>query len=584
VRIVCFAAALAFALTGGNVQAQDAGAGSADQASGNAAPSGNSPQTPPAQAQADNVVPPVRDRDAAADQKIAVQGFHVTGVADHSDVGVTPASIQALADAQYQELAAKAGTPVELSFDDMQAVANKIVERYRSAGFIVSNAFLPAQTVGPDKIVQIQVLEGKIGKIIVKGTKRYRPSVISAAAQELRGKPLQKSDVDTALLYARDLPGVTVASTFQPGENTGDTDLVMIATEAKRPVKFMLGANNYGTELTGRYRAQAGIEWANPLGIGDVFNLNVDYALDPSDNIYGATTYRAPAPWVPGLSAVVGASRNELQINTGSFAALDVKGPSSLYYGGMDWKFINRDDMQALSTLHVIREESKLDSLGFHLSDEKFTVGELTYGLLHTDRRFNGVDILQVGLRKSISDDSLVPDLVSPQHSRSFLVTKLSYTRMQFLTKSQRLYLKLVGQYTNDALIPLEQFALGGPDSTRAYPIADALRDRGYYTALEYHVDAPGFGDKVSPFYGRPWRELLEFQVFVDYAKGFSAGANREITPDTATLSGAGAGLIFRLPRFHNFEFHLNGAVPLSSQDASDKKGYHIYSRFSFTF
>jgi hemolysin activation/secretion protein len=584
VRIVCFAAALAFALTGGNVQAQDAGAGSADQASGNAAPSGNSPQTPPAQVQADNVVPPVRDRDAAADQKIAVQGFHVTGVADHSDVGVTPASIQALADAQYQELAAKAGTPVELSFDDMQGVANKIVERYRSAGFIVSNAFLPAQTVGPDKIVQIQVLEGKIGKIIVKGTKRYRPSVISAAAQELRGKPLQKSDVDTALLYARDLPGVTVASTFQPGENTGDTDLVMIATEAKRPVKFMLGANNYGTELTGRYRAQAGIEWANPLGIGDVFNLNVDYALDPSDNIYGATTYRAPAPWVPGLSAVVGASRNELQINTGSFAALDVKGPSSLYYGGMDWKFINRDDMQALSTLHVIREESKLDSLGFHLSDEKFTVGELTYGLLHTDRRFNGVDILQVGLRKSISDDSLVPDLVSPQHSRSFLVTKLSYTRMQFLTKSQRLYLKLVGQYTNDALIPLEQFALGGPDSTRAYPIADALRDRGYYTALEYHVDAPGFGDKVSPFYGRPWRELLEFQVFVDYAKGFSAGANREITPDTATLSGAGAGLIFRLPRFHNFEFHLNGAVPLSSQDASDKKGYHIYSRFSFTF
>jgi len=584
VRIVCFAAALAFALTGGNVQAQDAGGGSADQASGTAAPAGSSPQTPPAQVQADNVVPPVRDRDAAADQKIAVQGFHVTGVADHSDVGVTPASIQALADAQYQELAAKAGTPVELSFDDMQAVANKIVERYRSAGFIVSNAFLPAQTVGPDKIVQIQVLEGKIGKIIVKGTKRYRPSVISASAQELRGKPLQKSDVDTALLYARDLPGVTVASTFQPGENTGDTDLVMIATEAKRPVKFMLGANNYGTELTGRYRAQAGIEWANPLGIGDVFNLNVDYALDPSDNIYGATTYRAPAPWVPGLSAVVGASRNELQINTGSFAALDVKGPSSLYYGGMDWKFINRDDMQALSTLHVIREESKLDSLGFHLSDEKFTVGELTYGLLHTDRRFNGVDILQVGVRKSISDDSLVPDLVSPQHSRSFLVTKLSYTRMQFLTKSQRLYLKLVGQYTNDALIPLEQFALGGPDSTRAYPIADALRDRGYYTSLEYHVDAPGFGDKVSPFYGRPWRELLEFQVFVDYAKGFSAGANREITPDTATLSGVGAGLIFRLPRFHNFEFHLNGAVPLGSQDASDHKGYHIYSRFSFTF
>jgi hemolysin activation/secretion protein len=194
------------------------------------------------------------------------------------------------------------------------------------------------------------------------------------------------------------------------------------------------------------------------------------------------------------------------------------------------------------------------------------------------------VDLLQVGLRQSIKDDSVEPDLVSPQHSSKFTVAKLSYTRLQFLTKSQRLYFKFVGQYTRDALIPLEQFAMGGPDSTRAYPIADDLRDRGYYTALEYHVDAPGFGDKVSPFYSRPWRELLEFETFVDYAKGYSAGANRIITPDTATLSGVGAGLIFRLPRFSHFEFHLDGAVPLSSQKASDGKGFHIYSRFSFTY
>jgi hemolysin activation/secretion protein len=153
VRIVCFAAALAFVFTGGVLHAQGIGAGTTDQSSANTAPA-KDPSTPQAEsprAQADNVVPPVRDRDSAPVRKIAVQGFRVTGVADHAKVGVTPASIQALADAQYRELAAKAGSPVELSFDDMQGVANKIVERYRNAGFIVSNAFLPAQTVGPDR-------------------------------------------------------------------------------------------------------------------------------------------------------------------------------------------------------------------------------------------------------------------------------------------------------------------------------------------------------------------------------------------------------------------------------------------------
>jgi hemolysin activation/secretion protein len=581
------------ALTGGVVCAQDASAVSSDQTSSKSAPAtepaaapspGNPPTVTSPPQTPGSVVPPVKDRDAQAAQKIAVRGFRVTGVADHAGLGVTPASIQALADAEYQQFASKAGGPVELTFAQMQGVADKIVERYRTAGFIVSNAFLPAQTVGADHIVEIQVLEGKIGKIIVKGTKRYRPSVISAPAEKLRGKPLLKSDVDTALLYARDLPGVSVSSTFQPGEHTGDTDLVMVAHEAKRPYKIMLGANNYGTDLTGKYRAQAGLEWDNPLRIGDTFNASVDYALDPNNNVYGALSYRAPVSITPGLSAVVGASRSELQVNTGHFAALDVKGPTSLYYGGVDWKFINKDDLQAVSTLHVIQEESQLNSLGISLSDEKFSLAELTYGMTHTDRRFKGVDILQVGLRKSINDNSNEPDLVSPQHSSSFLVAKFSYTRLQFLSKSQRLYFKFIGQYTNDALIPLEQFVLGGPDSTRAYPIADALRDRGYYTALEYHVDAPGFGDVVSPFYGRPWRELLEFEVFVDYAKGYSAGANKLITPDAATLSGAGAGLIFRLPRFNQFAFHLDGAVPLSSQDASDGKGFHIYCGFSFTY
>jgi hemolysin activation/secretion protein len=169
-------------------------------------------------------------------------------------------------------------------------------------------------------------------------------------------------------------------------------------------------------------------------------------------------------------------------------------------------------------------------------------------------------------------------------HASNFLVARLAYTRMQFLNKSQRLYFKFAGQYTNDALVPLEQFSMGGPDSVRAYPIADGLRDRGYYASLEYHVDAPGFGDVASPFYGRPWRELLEFEAFLDYARGFSAGANRGSGTGVTEFKGAGLGLIFRLPQFKHFEFRLDGAVPVDSQEASDKHGYHIYSRFSFTF
>lgn len=542
---------------------------------------------PPPPPPPDRVVPPLRDRDegSAQTQQIVVSGFRVDGVGQHKKDGITPASIQALADAQFSKLGGSATQPVKLGFDQLQGVADVITKRIRAAGFVLATAYLPAQTVGEDRVVHIHVLEGEIGRIIVKGNKHYRASVIAAPAEKLRGKALQNSAVSTALLYDRDLPGVSVSATFQPGETTGATDLIMVARETK-PYTITLGANNYGTELTGRYRAQAGITWNNPLGIGDSLAANVDYALDPSQNVFGSLSYRAPTVVVPGLSGVLGATRSELQINSGAFANLHVKGPSTSYFGGADWKFVNNTDLKMLGSLHLIREESKLELGGFNfpLSDERFKLAELGFGMEHTDKRFNGVDLLQVSVRKSISDDSKQPDLVSPDHSTSFLSERFSYTRLQFLTKTQRLYFKFNGQYSKDVLAPLEQFAIGGPDSVRAYPIADALSARGYYTSLEYHVDAPGFSAKPSPFHGRPWRELLEVETFLDYARGFPVAQERASGLKPVTYSGVGAGFIFRLPFWHHLEFHFDGAVPLGSQDASDKHGYHVYARFGLTF
>jgi hemolysin activation/secretion protein len=118
----------------------------------------------------------------------------------------------------------------------------------------------------------------------------------------------------------------------------------------------------------------------------------------------------------------------------------------------------------------------------------------------------------------------------------------------------------------------------------RAYPIADVLSDRGYYTSVEYHVDAPGFADHISPFYGKPWRELLELETFVDYARGWAVGGNRLNGGKMQEASGVGAGFVFRVPPFHGFEMHVDAAKSVSSLQSSDGKGYHVYARFGFTF
>ena len=534
---------------------------------------------------ATNILPPVPQREAGAgpDQRIEVSGFVVQGVGDHPKQGITPAAIQALTDAEFAKVRGSAPSPTELGFDQMQGVADAITKRYREAGFIVATAYLPAQTVGDDKRVHIDVLEGRVGQIKVQGAKHYKPWVIAASAEKLRGKPLLKGDVDTALLYDRDLPGMSVSSTFQPGEKTGDTDLLMVVHEQK-PLSVTLGLNNYGTDLTGRFRAEADFVWNDPLGLGDKLTAGLQYAFDPHQNNYGSLGYSIPMAKVPGLYFNAGADRSELQLSSGAFAALNVRGPTSRYFAGADWKFVNDQDLQMTGSLQYIHETSKLTTQDIPLSDEAFNVAQLGFTLNHTDRRFRGLDMLSVALRQSINDESLRPDTVSPNHARSFSILKLGYTRIQFLTPTQNLFFKFAAQYTNDALAPLEQFVIGGPDTVRAYPIADALADRGFYTSLEYHIDAPGFANKPSPFKGQPWRELLTFETFIDYARGYPAGADYNFGGKVVTYSGIGAGVIFHLPRWHNLLFRLDGSVPLGSQKASDKNDYHIYGRFELTF
>jgi hemolysin activation/secretion protein len=533
-----------------------------------------------------DVLPPVsqREAEAGANQRIAVSGFVVQGVGEHARQGITPASIQQVAVAEYAKLGGTQAKPAQLDFDQLQTVADAITDRYRKAGFIVATAYLPAQTVGADKLVHIDVLEGRIGKVEVQGAKHYYPWVIAAPAEKLRGKALQKDDVDTALLYDRDLPGVSVTSTFQPGEQTGQTDLVMVARE-KRALSVTLGLNNYGTDVTGRYRAEANVDWNAPLGIGDKLSAGINYAFDPHQNTYGSLTYFVPTVKVPGLGAVVGAERSELQLNTGPFAALNVRGPTSRWFGGAQWKFVNHPDLSMASSLQYIHEQSSLSSRDFQLSDQRFDVAQLDFSMNHTDRRFHGLDVLSVAVRHALDDNSAPQDLVSPNHAPDFTVAKLGYTRIQFLGRTQQVFFKFAGQYTDDALVPMEQFVIGGPDSVRAYPIADALTDRGFYTSLEYHVDAPGFADKPSPFHGEPWRELLSLEAFLDYAQGSNAAGNRSSNGDnTLTYSGAGVGFIFRLPRWHNLLFRMDGAVPLDGRKTPGKDDLQIYGRFNLTF
>ena len=70
-----------------------------------------------------------------------------------------------------------------MTIGQIQEVAAAVTERYRGAGFILAQAFVPAQEVD-DGVVTIEVFEGNLGAVIFQGNEVYRDAVLALAERE----------------------------------------------------------------------------------------------------------------------------------------------------------------------------------------------------------------------------------------------------------------------------------------------------------------------------------------------------------------------------------------------------------------
>ena len=506
----------------------------------------------------------------------------VEGVGDHPASGISRAAVEGVANRTLREIGPT--LPAALDFEQIQQISARITQTYREAGFLVSVAYVPPQDIGDSQTLTLTVLEGRVGRVLVQGSQRYRDDQLTASSLGLIGRPLRRAELDRALLYARDLPGVSVTSILQPGEHAGETDIVLVAQDSAHPYEVTAGLNNHGTDSTGKYRAELGISAFNALGAADVLSASVAYGLDPADSWQGALSLSIPSSAIDGLSLTAGVSRSEIELNNGPFSALEIHGPTTVGHVGLDWKFINRTDLLLQVSSRWIHQESRLDGLGMQLSSHAFDVLEAGLSMRHTDRRLRGINLVQLSTRKSISDESAPFDWLYPNHDSYYWVTRLSAARLQALPGNQRLYLRGTGQFTDNALTPMEQFSVGGPNSVRAFPLSAALGDRGVQATFEYQVDAPGFATLPSPFQGRNWGDVVSFQVFYDWGRTSPVAQNRRLGLQPITLEGAGLGLQLRLPQLQGLQFNLTASTPTGRTQPTDQDDMRVWAGISLTF
>ncbi|HEY9704988.1 MAG TPA: POTRA domain-containing protein, partial [Allocoleopsis sp.] len=181
---------------------------------------------------------------------------------------------------QLQEVL-KEFTGKEISFAELLDARTKITEYYVNNGYQTSGALIPPQTL-QDGIVKIQIVEGKLEDIRVRGLNRLNPSYVRsrigiATEGALNVPKLLES---LRLLQLDPLIG-GVSAELSAGSRPG-TNLLIIDVIETKTFSSLLTYNNSRSPSIGSSRRGIQVQEANLLGLGD--KVSVGYAnTDGSD-------------------------------------------------------------------------------------------------------------------------------------------------------------------------------------------------------------------------------------------------------------------------------------------------------------
>lgn len=498
-------------------------------------------QQPPAAGQLQQIPPTAVRGSPAPDIRIERPDPSVDAVAEGASIRVDALRVTGATLFTEAELVAAADvTPGhDLTLPELRNAAARITRFYNDRGYVLAQAYLPAQAV-VGGTVTIAVVEGRYSSIELRNQSGVSDALAGGVLGGLNpGDPVAIAPLERRLLLLSDIPGVVVHSTLSPGAEVGSSDLTVDLTRGRR-ISGSLEADNAGNRYTGAYRLGGSINFHNPTGLGDLISLRV---LASTEGLaYGRAAWQAPLG-----DATVGVAYTHMQYDLGrEFEVLDAGGTADIFSVFASYPVI-RSRNANLYALASFDAKLLSDEIGpvSQVSDKD--IRALTVGLRGESRDGFGGGGWNTG---SWSWTSGELDIQSPLERAVDAATarsqgrfnKLQYTvsRLQTVAGPLSLYGSLRGQMTTDNLDASEKMELGGAYAVRAYPEGEAYGDEGYVATVEARL---ALDQWTASLPGR--FQLIGFVDTgeVDFAHDpWFAGSNH------ARRSGVGAGLVWSGP------------------------------------
>jgi hemolysin activation/secretion protein len=454
-----------------------------------------------------------------------------------------------------------------LTLGQLHAMADRITAYYRSHGYFVARADLPAQEIANNSVT-IVVSEGIYDKITLRNHSHLSDAVVANHLQGLdHGDAITLAPLEQRLLLLSDLPGVRINSTLVPGTLPGSSDL-LVDVEPWRRVSGMIYADNAGNPYTGEWRLGATVNFNNLMGRGDVASLQA--MSSGSGLVFGRASYQ-----VPFGSATAGVAYSHLDYELGrQFELLGAHGTADVasVFGSYSLIRSRRSNL----TLGAIYEDKRLeDELDLFPADgrraDARVVGLSLHGNHQDDLGDGGTTSFYVAASAGSLDirtpAARIVDAATARTNGSYEKVWFNVSRLQRFGTRLSVNASLSGQLASKNLDPSEKLVLGGMEGIRAYPQGEAFGDEGYIANLEARLLLAGASQRL--------RGDLHLLGFVEAGHVRINAEPWDASPNERDLRGAGVGMAWNDPGNFSvrayYAFRLGDEPAMSAPDQSGR-------------
>jgi hemolysin activation/secretion protein len=486
--------------------------------------------------------------------------FAVTGYAVTGENPFSAADTQALLEPFTGEA---------VTLDRLQSAAAALETALKERGFNFLRVVIPPQDA--QGVITLRVLAFKLNAVNVSGNQHFDTANIRASLPALQsGVTPNLREIARAQALANDHPSKQVSVTIQQGK-VPDTVDAALKVEDSKPLQFFASLDNSGTKQSGHTRLGVGVSHSN------LFNrdhsVTATYTTSPDGHVsdlqqYGLY-YRAP---FYSLGGALSAYYTKSDTNTGVVANFFNVSGSGEFMGvrwthrllplgsyshaaeiGLEDRFFGNGTTfnnvpigtDVRSRPLLLRYTGRLDGAAYALAGNLEFASNLSGGSGNNDRAYTA--------NRAGADSGWQAWRYALQGSRALGTWTLNA--------------KLRGQASGDALIPGEQFGLGGANGVRGLEEREGTGDQGLLGSVEL----------MSPQIAQGLRVL----VFSDAGQVRSHQAGAGINAREGA-SSAGAGLRYQWRR--NLSVVLDWAQVLNGAGTTNKHDNRVHASLSLRF